>query len=75
MDLRSLLQDILSEVSSKIISFQIELHLLITWVKSSGLFQDYRIFEDMHHGITFSKRCRKFFQTEAALESVKSFRS
>ena len=51
MGLRSLLQDVLSEVSSKGISFQIELHLLITWVKSSGLFQDYRIFEDMRHGI------------------------
>ena len=49
MDLRSLLQDVFSEVSSKVISFQIELHLLITWVKSSGLFQDYRIFEDMRH--------------------------
>ena len=54
MDLRSLLHDVLSEVSSKVISFQIELHPLITWVKSSGLFQDYRIFEDMHHGITLS---------------------
>ena len=32
MDLRSLLQDILGEVSSKVISFQIELHPLITWV-------------------------------------------
>ena len=52
MDLRSLLQDVLSEVSSKVISFQIELHPLITWIKSSDLFQDYRIFEDMHHGIT-----------------------
>ena len=55
MDLRSLSQDILSEVSSEVISFQIELHSLISWVKSSGLFQDYRIFEDMHHGITLSK--------------------
>ena len=52
MGLRSLLQDVLREVSSKVISFQIELHSFITWVKSSGLFQDYRIFEDMHHGIT-----------------------
>ena len=54
MDLRSLLQDVLSEVSSEVISFQIELQSLNTWVKSSGLFQDYRIFEDMHHGITCS---------------------
>ena len=52
MDLRSLLQDVMSEVSSEVISFQIELHSLITWVRSSGKFQDYRIFEDMHHGIT-----------------------
>ena len=52
MDLRSLLQDVLSEVSSEVISFQIEIHSIITWVKSSGLLQDYRIFEDMHHGIT-----------------------
>ena len=52
MDLRSLSQGILGEVSSEVISCQIELHSLITWVKSSGLFQDYRIFEDMHHGIT-----------------------
>ena len=56
MDLRSLLQDVLSEVSSEVISFQIELHSLITWVKNSGLFQDYRIFEDMHHGITTCKK-------------------
>ena len=49
--MRSLLQDVLSEVSSKLISFQIDFHLLITWVKDSGLFQDYRIFEDMRHGI------------------------
>ena len=54
MDLRSLLQNVLSEVSSEVISFQLELHSLITWVKSSGLFQDYRIFEDMHHGITLT---------------------
>ena len=54
MDLRTLLQDVLSEVSSKVISFQIELHPLNTWVKSSGLFQDLKIFEDMHHGITQS---------------------
>ena len=39
MDLRSLLQDILSEVSSKIISFQMELHLLNTWAESSDIFE------------------------------------
>ena len=61
MDLRSLLQDVLSEVSSKVISFQIELHPLITWVKSSGLFQDYRLFEDMHHGIIASRSCWLLF--------------
>ena len=55
MYLRSLLQDVLSEVSSEVISFQIELHSLITWVRSSDLFQNYRIFEDMHHGITYSR--------------------
>ena len=37
MNLRSLLQDILSEVSSKIISFQMELHLLITWAEISDI--------------------------------------
>ena len=52
IDLRSLSQDLINEVSSKIISFRMELHLSIIWVKSSGLFQDYRIFEDMYHGIT-----------------------
>ena len=56
MDLRSLLQDVLSEVSSEVISFQIELHSLITRVKSSGLFRDYRNFEDMHHGIKIDWR-------------------
>ena len=39
MDLRSLLHDILSEVSPKIINFQIEIHLLITWVRSSDCFR------------------------------------
>ena len=39
MDLRSLLQDVLGEVSPKIINFQIELHLLITWVRSSECFR------------------------------------
>ena len=55
VELRSLSQDILNEVYSNIISFRMELHLSIIWVKSSGLFQDYRIFEDMHHGITKAK--------------------
>ena len=36
VNLRSLLQDILSELSSKIISFQMELHLLIIRAESSG---------------------------------------
>ena len=59
MDLRCLSHDILSEVSSEVISFQIELHSIITWVKSSGLFQDYRIFEDRHHGITINREFEK----------------
>ena len=50
-----MLQDVIKEVSSKTISFQIELHLLINWIKSSGLFQDYRIFADMRHGITTNR--------------------
>ena len=59
MDLRSLLQDVLSEVFSKVIRFQIELHPIIIWVKSSGLFQDYGIFEDMHHGMTINREFEK----------------
>ena len=59
MDLRSFIKDVLSEVSSEVISFQIELHSLIPWVKRSGLFQDYRIFEDMHHGITINREFEK----------------
>ena len=39
MDRGSLVQDILNEVSSRIISFQIRLHLLITLVKSSEYFR------------------------------------
>ena len=62
MDLRSLLQDILREVSSEVISFQIELHSLITWVRSSDLFLNYRIFEDMHHGITDVACCMAILQ-------------
>ena len=60
MDLRSLLQDVLGEVSSKVLSFPIELHLIITWVKGSGLFQDYRSFQNMRHGITHY--CEDFVQ-------------
>ena len=52
MDLRSYLQDVLSEVSSEAINFQIELHSLIILARSSGLIQNYRFFEGMHHGIT-----------------------
>ena len=37
MNLRSLLQDIISEVSSKIISFQMELHPVITLADSSDI--------------------------------------
>ena len=37
--MRSLLQDILSESSPKIINFQIELDLLVTWVSSSDYFR------------------------------------
>ena len=40
MNLRSLSQEVLSEDSSEVIGFQLELHSLISWVKSSGLFQD-----------------------------------
>ena len=39
MNRGSLVQDILNEVSSRIISFQIRLHLLITLVKSSEYFR------------------------------------
>ena len=39
MNLRSLLQDILNEVSSRMISFQMRLHLLITLVRSSEYFR------------------------------------
>ena len=39
MNLGSLLQDILGEVSSRIISFQMRLHLLIALVKSSEYFR------------------------------------
>ena len=44
----SLSPDILDEVSQAVM----KLYLLITWLRNSGLIQDYRIFEDMHHGIT-----------------------
>ena len=39
MNLRSLLQDILGEVSPKILSFQMEIHLLITLVRSLDCFR------------------------------------
>ena len=39
MNLRSVLQDILNEVSSIKISFQLELHLLITWARRSSYFK------------------------------------
>ena len=68
MDVRSLLQDVLSETSSEVISFQIELHSIITWVKSSGLFQNYRIFEDMHHGITINREIGKIKFTKTHFE-------
>ena len=57
--LRSLSQGVLSEVSSKAISFQIELHPLNTLVKSLGLFREYRLFEDMRHGITINREFGK----------------
>ena len=57
--LRSLSQDELSDVSSKAISFQIDLHPLNTLVKSLGLFQEYRVFEDMLHGITINREFGK----------------
>ena len=59
MDLRSLLQNILGEVSPKITNIQIELHPLITWVLEFRLFQIYRIFKDMHHGITINREFEK----------------
>ena len=66
MDLRSLLQDILSEVSSKIINFQMKLHLLITLVRSSDCFRFIESlisrlcsFEDMRHGITINREFQK----------------
>ena len=70
MDLRSFLQDVLSEVSSEVISFLIELHSIITWVRSSDLFQIYKIFEDMHHGITINRKFekRKFTYTHFVFE-------
>ena len=39
MNLRSLLQDTLNEVSSRRISFKMRLHLLITLVRSSEYFR------------------------------------
>ena len=40
MNLRRLSQEVLSEVSSEVISFQLESHSLISCVKSSDEFQD-----------------------------------
>ena len=40
MNLRSLSQEVLSEVSSEVISFQLEPHSLISLVKSSDESQD-----------------------------------
>ena len=53
MNLRSLLQEILSEVSSEIISFQMELHLLIILVKCSECFT---IIESLGVGIRTSEK-------------------
>ena len=39
MDLRSLSQYLLSEVSSEVIGFQIELHSLITWLRIQVYFK------------------------------------
>ena len=61
MNLRSLLQDILGEVSSKIISFQMELHQLIILVKSSDCF---RIIESLGHASRHPKglkNAKQFF--------------
>ena len=60
----SLSPDISYEVSLTVMSFQIKLYLLITWVRNSGLIQDYRIFEDMHDGITIN---REFLKTNLYL--------
>ena len=57
MDLRSLLHDIINEVSSKIISFQMKLHLLITWVESLDCF---RIVESLRTCIMASQSTGKF---------------
>ena len=55
MNRGSLVQDILDEVSSRIISFQIRLHLLITLVKSSEYF---RFIESLRTCIMASQRVR-----------------
>ena len=39
--------------------FQMELHLLITWAESQ-ISLNYRIFEDMHHGITINQEFEKY---------------
>ena len=53
MNLRSLLQDILGEVSSRIISFQMRLHLLIILIRSSEYF---RFIESLRTCIMASQR-------------------
>ena len=58
--MRSLLQDILSEVSPKIINLQRELHLLITWDRSSDYFS---IIESLRTCIMASQRWLPNFQT------------
>ena len=55
MYLISLSPDILDEVFQMVM----KLYLLITWVRNSSLIQDYKIFEDMHHGITINREFLK----------------
>ena len=45
----------LNEVSSKVIIFQMEWHSLIIWARSSSLFTDNRILDDMLHDITINR--------------------
>ena len=65
MNLRSLLQDILNEVSSRIISFQIELHLLITWVRSSSYFK----FKESLRTCSMASQ----FAADGTVESLRSY--
>ena len=50
-----------------------KLYISIIWVKSSGLFPDYRIFEDMHHGITINREFRNLKLYICTLGSSKVF--